>query len=160
VERILIKDNNHLLDINDLDRLFKEAYYLMVCKNISLWGVYPVNNLFFMKKDEMSYDLKFIIGCFYGFINKKNIILNKECEGKEDYENTILNYINDKGVIRFNNITFKTKFKSKGGLGNNKKLRNMLDEEATDYLIKEYPLYCKKINRKERYEVRLIKQKK
>jgi hypothetical protein len=90
--------------------------------NSFIWGVYPVFNQFFrLKKEYMSTELKYIIGAWYGFINRKNIIkLDITINGqKEDVERTIKYFLNDGIVLRFNTVGFKTKYYGNdgGGLG-------------------------------------------
>jgi hypothetical protein len=67
-------------------------------------------------------------------------------ETKEDYEQTILYYKMDGGVIRFNNITAKTKFNSPGGLGTDRFERN---KKAAEYLVKKYPDIVSRKDRKD-----------
>jgi hypothetical protein len=61
---------------------------------------------------------------------------NNKAETKEDYETSILYYLKDGGVLRFNHITFKTKFNAVGGLGTDRYDRN---KNAALYLKKQYP---------------------
>jgi len=85
-----------------------------------------------------STDLKFIIGVLRGFINRhsKRLEPSVKSEGKEDYEQSILYYKADGGVLRFNEITTKTKFNSEGGLGKDRFEMNRL---AAEYLQRTYP---------------------
>ena len=63
-------------------------------------------------------------------------------EGKEDYEISILFYKNDDILLRFNNISYKTKVNAIGGLG---KFRFQQNKIASDYMCKTYPdLVCPK----------------
>lgn len=77
--------------------------------NYSLAGFYPIDNPYFMK-NHTSTDLKFIIGNFKVFINKKNLEYRKFTL-LEDYETTIKYFFNDGGVLRYNNIVAETKYK-------------------------------------------------
>ena len=46
-------------------------YAFQHCRYIGayIWGVYPVNNVYFSKnRPEISHDNSFIIGCFYGIL--------------------------------------------------------------------------------------------
>jgi len=137
VERIEILKEDKLIELNDIDGFFKDGYKILKKENLYIWGIYPVRNAFFMKP-EMSTDLKFIIGVLRGFINRKTKQLEPSVssEGKEDYEQSILYYKMDGGVVRFNNITTKTKFNAKGGLGEERQEMNRL---AANYLKKIYP---------------------
>lgn len=109
---------------DNLDYFFKEAFYECEKNHAFIWGVYAVFNPFFRKtKSEMSSDLKYIVGAFYGIINRPNLkniqlTITKENGQKEDVERTIKYFINDGIVIRFNKIGFTTKYYGKeGGLG-------------------------------------------
>jgi len=132
---------------HNLDYFFKEAFHECEKNHAFIWGVYAVFNPFFRKtKTEMSTDLKYIVGAFYGIINRpklKNIELTitKENGQKEDVERTIKYFINDGIVIRFNKIGFTTKYYGKeGGLGKfEERLKPM--REACKKLEEKYPEY-------------------
>ena len=143
--------------MNNLDKFFKEAYSLMKKKGINLWGVYPVQNPFFMS-DKITFDLRFIIGVIHGYINHHDNSLYPKAVVKEDYETSILFYKRDGGIIRYNNITFKTKFNAPGGLGTDKDgKRFKMNKEAAEYLEKKYPKYVRRQDRKNGMpEIRLI----
>jgi hypothetical protein len=59
-----------------------------------------------------------------------------KAESKEDYETSILYYLKDGGVLRFNHVTFKTKFNAEGGLGTDRFEKN---KNAALYLKEKYP---------------------
>jgi hypothetical protein len=130
-----------------LDFFFKYAF--KECKKMKsfIWGVYPVFNPFFRKqRDEMSTCLNYIVGAFYGIINRPNfksieLTLTKENGQKEDVERTIKYFIEDGIVLRFNKVGFETKYYGKsGGLGTfEARLKPML--EASKLLKKTYPEY-------------------
>ena len=104
---------------------------------------------------EITTDLRFIIGVTYGFITRHTRKLRPSinAETKEDYEQTILYYNMDGGVMRFNNITTKTKFNAPGGLGTDRYERN---KSAATYLFKTYPDIVTVFQRKNgTYEVKL-----
>jgi len=109
---------------HNLDYFLKEAFNECEKNKSYIWGVYAVFNPFFRKtKSEMSTDLKYIVGAFYGIINRPNLkaiqlTITKENGQKEDVERTLKYFINDGIVIRFNKIGFTTKYYGKeGGLG-------------------------------------------
>jgi hypothetical protein len=110
-----------------------------------------------LKNVEISFNLKFIIGVLYGFINRKDkdLILNTQAEGKEDIEQTILYYLKDKKIMRYNHITFKTQMLAKGGLG---KDRFIINEKASQYIHNTYPNITKIKKRKNGMcEIKLIR---
>ena len=133
---------NELLDLKkEVERGFKE------CEKYGkhIWGLYPVDNHFYMKND-ISYDYKFIIGNFFGLILSKEA--NKSyVEQKGDYERSIRHYLLDGGVVRINYLCAKTKFKKNSGGANDDEFdrANKIMKDQ-DILIKYYPdlFYLKK----------------
>ena len=143
VETLFKLNGEKLAKINNIDNFFKHAYKLLKREKLFLWGIYPVSNPFFMKgKQRVSTSLKFIIGVLHGYIVRKDKSLNPstKAEGKEDYEQSILYYERDGGVLRFNDVAAKTKFLAKGGLGQIDK-RFEMNRKAAAYLSKKYPNY-------------------
>lgn len=138
VEELLkMKNEKSFEKVRDINKFFIEAYHLLKKEGLYIWGIYPVRNPFFMKK-KVTTDLKFIIGVLYGYINRKlkQLEPSNHAETKEDYDQSILYYKKDGGVLRFNYITPKTKFNAEGGLGTDRFERN---RNAANYLKKEYP---------------------
>ena len=140
VQEVSKLSGDKLVKIKNLDVFFKSAFDKLVKNKLFLWGVYPVSNPFFMKgvKEAESKSLKFIIGVLHGFIvrHDKKLLTSTSAEGKEDYEMSILNYLKDGGVYRFNHVTIKTKFNAPGGLGQD---RFDMNKKAAEYLEKKYP---------------------
>ena len=138
---IRLTKKDKLTELKQLDAFFKKAFRTLKEKNLYLWGVYPVNNALFMHH-KITTDLRFIIGVMHGYINRhdKNLYPNLKSIGKEDYEQSILFYLKDKGVLRFNNITFRTIYNAPGGLGAN---RYQMNKNAQEYLCKKYPTIVK-----------------
>jgi len=130
-----------------LESFFKEAFKECKTQKSSIWGVYPVFNPFFRKsRPEVSTCLNYIVGAFYGIINRPKLAairltITKENGQKEDVERTIKYFIEDGIVLRFNRIGFVTKYYGKsGGLGTfEARLKPML--EASQKLKKQYPEY-------------------
>ena len=119
------------------------------CKRFGsyIWGVYPVYNPFFREpREEISSCLNYIVGAFYGVINRPKLpqlrltVTAKDGQ-KEDVERTIKYFINDGILIRFNKVGFETKYYGKqGGLGTfEERLKPML--EASQRLKNAYPEY-------------------
>ena len=134
-------NEKQLSKISNVDAFFKQAHKMLKKHNLYIWGIYPVSNPFFMKNGaKISTDLRFLIGGLHGYIVRKGKDLNpsSKAEGKEDYEQSILYYLKDGGVLRFNRITIKTKFLAPGGLGGEGK-RFQINKTAAEYLKKRYP---------------------
>jgi hypothetical protein len=94
----------------------------------------------------MTTDLNYIVGAFYGIINRRSsraiqLTITKENGQKEDVERTLKYFLNDGIVLRFNKIGFETKYYGKeGGLGKfEDRLKPMM--EASKRLKKEYGEY-------------------
>jgi len=133
------KMNSHdkLVKVKNVDQFFKDGYKDLKKNGVFIWGIYPVRNPFFMKHKTTT-DLKFIIGVLRGFINRhtKDLAPSVGAEGKEDYEQSILYFKKDGGVLRYNDVTTKTKFNADGGLG---KDRQEMNRKAAEYMRKTYP---------------------
>ena len=132
---------------HNLNYFIKEAFNECEKNNSFIWGVYAVFNPFFRKtKSELSTDLKYIVGAFYGIINRPNLknielTITKANGQKEDVERTLKFFINDGIVLRFNKIGFTTKYYGKeGGLGKfEERIKPM--KEACKKLEKKYSDY-------------------
>lgn len=139
---------------SSLHTFFKNAFKDCVKLKSFIWGVYPVYNPFFRgDKSELSTALKYIVGAFYGIINRPNyskirLNITRKNGQKEDVERTIKYFINDGIVLRYNKIGFQTKYYGDvGGLGTfNDRLKPM--KEASLKLQQKYPMYGKVTERK------------
>ena len=141
--------------ISNLHEFFINAFKEIIKHKLYIWGIYPCNNPFFMKGQKpITTCLRFIGGFFYGIINRHDMILKSHIEEKEDVENSIKYYLRDGGVLRFNHIGFKTKFKnSNGGLGSIEK-RFKANKIAAEYLHATYPNLTRiKIRKNGMYEI-------
>lgn len=129
---------------NTLSNFFKQAFRECEKQNSYIWGVYPVYNPFFRKdRIEISTCLNFIIGAFFGIVNRKidqslKLTLTRKTSQQEDVERTIKFFLKDGIVLRFNKIGFVTKYYGTvGGLGNLDQRKDSM-EEATKKLEKKY----------------------
>jgi len=136
-----------LFKSRSLDYFFKYAFDECGRQKSFIWGVYAVFNPFFRgARKEISTELNYIVGAFYGIVNRPKLRaieleITKENGQKEDVERTLKYYINDGIVVRFNKVGFTTKYYGKeGGLGTfENRLKPMLD--ASNRLLKKYPEY-------------------
>ena len=146
-----------------LSELGNQAFDLCLKNKVNLWGINASFNPFFMKH-TISFNLKFIIACFYGWVNThedKAFVLEKKFHTKEDYERTIKYYKADNGVLRFNYLAPKTKiYTEKGGIQLYRTPES--EKESADYMLKTYSMFCKVNNaRKGKFsQIRLIDQRK
>jgi len=92
-----------------------------------LFGFYPVANGYFMRPGAPSTDLRYIIGAVWGILNP-GPILTVTIDDKEDYLRTVMMYILDGGVLRFNNIAPKTAYyKEPGGMQETRTMSRISD---------------------------------
>jgi hypothetical protein len=132
---------------HNLDYFIKHAFKECINHKSYIWGVYAVFNPFFRKtKKEMTTNLNYIVGAFYGIINRPHqkaieLTITKENGQKEDVERTLKYFIHDGIVLRFNKIGFVTKYYGKeGGLGRfEDRIGPMM--EASKKLKKQYGDY-------------------
>jgi hypothetical protein len=141
-------------DITDIDLLGKnfndfvmEGFRECMKHNSYIFSIYPVWNKYFREKQKyMTTCLNYCIGAFYGIINRnEKVILDND--QKEDVERSIKYFLKDGIVIRFNQIGFKTKYYSVGGLGSLKERMNEIINEV-EKMCELYPTYGKKKIRK------------
>lgn len=135
-----LNDTGKLTELDNLHVFFQEAFHRCLERNIYLWGIYPVLNAFYMKP-TITTDLKFILGTCHGYINRPNDpTLAPVLPEKEDFEMSILYYLKDGGVMRFNYVALKTKFHNRqGGLGALSDERLKANEFAAQELKRRYP---------------------
>ena len=133
-------------ELKSLKDLIAQAFKLCEKSKITNWGVYPVNNPFFMKartgdiRDYVSTNLCYIIGFMTGVINNRKAEI-RTIDDKEDYERSIKYFLKDGGLLRFNNITCYTKcYKEPGGM-QVERIHKRIHDSAV-YLTKQYPKLC------------------
>lgn len=131
-----------LVPVEDLKSLVKLGFDECSKHSLKLWGLYCVQgNPFFMKNaKEITYDYKFIIGNFFGFINDKE--MNK-ISGPEldDYERSIRSYQLFGGSVRLNHYAAKTNFKKNSGGCQGVADRDENFKISMDILLNAYPNY-------------------
>jgi hypothetical protein len=148
--RRTLKKQRKLIPIPDLNQFITNAFALCQEKNIYLWGIYPVANSYFMSPIVRT-DLQFIVGPFWGCINRHNSNLAITLDEKENVERSLLYYTNDRGVIRFDYVSIITKYyKTPGGMQNsqNKNKRKRDAATSASILHKRYPNLTKIKTRK------------
>lgn len=149
------EEGDHLVmiddDINDikcykseftiLSEFFEWAFELCLENSARLWGIYPVNNSYFMTS-RITVGLQYICGGVYGVINNKKLLVSMN--DKEDFERSIQYYLEDGKSLRFNYVGIDTKgYTGKGGM-------NIVGERTNDIILasaikltEAYPLLAK-----------------
>jgi hypothetical protein len=129
----------------DFMKFVDDAFTECVTRNLRLWGIHPIANRFFLK-DKVSTDLRYIIGCFYGVINNKDITV--DLEDGEDKLRTCIYYLSDGGVLRYNWIAPKTKYyREPGGM---QTTRTIERQRASGLILLErFPLLLHRKDKKD-----------
>lgn len=146
-----------LTEYKSLDEFLTDAFIICEKENAFIWSVYPVWNEYFRKdRPILTTGLSYIIGAFFGFINRHDedlkLVLTRE-GNKEDVERSILFWLKDGKTLRFNKIGFKTKYYGVGGLGG---LKERIEKMKTYALAiqEKYPLFTRiKIRKNGLYEI-------
>jgi len=129
--------------ITNLDKFIIKAFNICNDNKIFLWGVYPLANAYFMTPSTTT-DLRFIVGPFWGIINRHKPELQLTINEKENSERTLQHWTYDKTVLRFNYIGIDTKYyTNKGGLQSEGKNRQKEALKSVHYLHNKYPTLTK-----------------
>jgi hypothetical protein len=134
------KSNQKLRPLKNLDEFIKTGFHDLSVSGMNLFGIYPVDNAFFMRptdnrgKSHLTNRITYIIGYCAGAINTR-VCEIRTVDDKEDFERSIKYYLHDGGVLRYNNITAKTRcYKEPGGM----------QEERTKARVKRSAVYLSK----------------
>lgn len=121
-----------------------QAFQEAIRKDLHLWGIHPVANRYFLK-DKISTNLRYIIGCFYGVINRRIYV---DLEDGEDKLRTCLYYQIDKGVLRYNGIAPVTRYyKEPGGMQTTRTLERQ--RASGLILLQRFPLLLHRKDKKD-----------
>ena len=149
--------NKKLKSIKNFKLFVKDAFDECKEHKLFLWGIYPVDNHYFMR-NVITYDLRFIAGGFFGIINRHSKDLKLWIEEKEDSLRTLQFFVKDGGVVRYSYIGIKTRNYAVGGMTDD---RNRVAEsfKAVKEIHKRYPKLTKIIeptDTNKYYEVKLL----
>jgi hypothetical protein len=143
--------------IENLGEFITDGFLRASALGATLWGIYPVDNCMFAYKSQEIYDgLSYIVGAFYGQKNTRDIKLETG-DGIEDRERTVLRYLRDGRVLRFNRYGLKTKYFAPGGLMSEDRQR--MHQVASEALVQKYPALLRLKTRKNGYVDCQIKSK-
>lgn len=146
--------------ISNLDKLIKDGFKLSKETGYRLWGFYPVANGFFMK-DRIETNLHLITSTACGIINPGIDVLKLTLNDKEDSQRSIIMYLLDGGVIRFDNICYATNYyKEPGGMQVERTKERVL--KSAEAIVKSFPdLATLNLTKKSGYaEIRLKDKRK
>lgn len=131
-----------MTDYTTLSDFIANAFNQCLLYKSYIWGIYPVFNPFWREqRKSLTTHMNFIVGTFYGIINRPNLDNLKICrylngDEKEDTIRTLLYFINDSIVLRYNKVALKTTYfgKDGGGMGN---LKSRIEETLNSCKIIE-----------------------
>lgn len=123
--------------VKNLMPIFKKGFDTAEKKGFRLFGYYPVANGFFMK-DRVTEDLRYVIGSMWGIINPGIEALKVTLDDKEDVQRTIIMYILDGGVLRYEYYAPVTAYYKEPGGMQEERTKNRVDTSARA-LITAYP---------------------
>lgn len=120
-----------------LERAFTTAQQL----GASLFGVYPVKNAFFMS--HSTHINQFLLGCFMGICNSKDVEFDANQPLKEDWEVMLRTIYRGGCVVRYNDVALDASFRTAGGCHEewNTEGRNA---QCTRRLLEIYPSLVKR----------------
>jgi len=158
-------DLKHIIDtdrkrITNFKEIVNNMFHKLEENKLSYGGTYSVPNPMFMKGcKEYTTDLKYCLGCIRFRINRKDMIV--ETNYAEDFENCIIHYIRDGGILKNNWIAPVTKNYSADGSGCDGDGRNIETEKKDkEYLANKYHEYTTLFQRKNgRWDLRLKHKK-
>jgi hypothetical protein len=140
-----------MMNPRPLKEVVEQLFTLAREELCTFWGIYPVNNLFFCKERVIK-GRTYIIGCFYGFWNKKDCSYPQVC-GFEDKWMSIKRVALDGAVLRYEGVCPDTTYYAKGGIS---ELRRQTDHELTQArkVVAEFPDECSlKLKKNQHWEV-------
>ena len=152
IEDIIFSNQEQEIPLNEF---FTNAFDLCIKEEAFLWGMYPVGNPFYARRNKWySTHLTFICGCFFGYINRHKLedikcVLTYNNANMEDFERCIRYWYHDHKIIRFNTVCVKTKYfgNDGGGMGNLQSRISSMQDSAR-LLHAHYPsitkIYLKK----------------
>jgi hypothetical protein len=126
---------------SSLSDFFTNAFELCIENKCRLWGIYPVNNEYFMRP-RIVVGLTYICGGLYGVINNKTLLVSMN--NKEDFQRSLQYYMEDGKVIRYECIGIDTKgYTGIGGMNLPGERTNEIILASATKLVELYPLLSK-----------------
>ena len=123
--------------VRDTTELFETLLGGLDKTGLSLVGIYPVDNPYFMDH-EWTTDLRYVIGALYGIRVESGPHMDVSLEDKEDYERTILHFLAHGGVLRRNDVGMVTRYYREPGGMQETRTPERITESAM-ILQKRYP---------------------
>jgi hypothetical protein len=123
--------------LRDLSAAITEGFRQARATGYRLFGFYPVANGYFMKGGAPTTDIRYIIGSVWGILNP-GPILTVTIDDKEDYLRSVMMYLLDGGVLRFNNIAPQSAYyKEPGGMQETRTMNRI--ETSARAMVSAFP---------------------
>ena len=155
IENIIDKNRK---DIQGLDKFIKEMFRYTEEKRLALWGVNAYDNPFFFK-DNITTNLKYIVGAFNGHIIKRNLHdIQVWSSHYEDVIYTCESYIRDGGVVRHNGYGLITKYWGQGGMNCSKEEIQKRKDDSCEIgleVASRYGDMVRLVKKKDHWDIRL-----
>jgi len=136
VKDLVELDDNRLRPITDLTAFIEEGFETAEAAGVRLWGIYPINNPFFMSRTPTT-QLTYIVGCAFGIINP-GPVLWCTLDDKEDFQRSMCMYLLDGAVLRLNHVAPCTNYWTTPG-GNRVARTFERAERAAEAFVEAYP---------------------
>jgi hypothetical protein len=159
IKEFKMLSNGGLKPVRSLDKIFRDGFAEASKTGFRLFGFYPVANGFFMH-DRVTQDLRYIIGSAWGIINPGIDVLKVTLDDKEDVQRSIIMYLVDGGVLRYEMIAPITAYYKEPGGMQEERTKNRVDKSA-HAMVAAYPGLAKiNLSKKSGFaEVRLRDQR-
>jgi hypothetical protein len=147
----------HLISLDDDIKKFKSLSprpFLQIAKRMfelcqhelcSLWGIYPVNNLFFCK-ERIIKSVSFIIGHCYGYIVSHERVIPDEVIAKDDKWFSLWHARKDGYSLRYEGMCADTAMYKPGGLTDTRKKVN--EDTCVEFVARQFPELCESRKKK------------
>lgn len=148
-------DGKTLSPVGEILPLWATLFDTLQSQRLTLWGIVPVANHFYMGTD-LKVGLYFCIGQHYGVLNQPHLL--STIDNKDDYERSLLHYEQDGGVLRasFFGVKAKPVYGYPGGLqADDQKDRETESLASAASLMERWPLLVHQNKRRGPMEILL-----
>ena len=141
LDGVFVKNENNLDPIDNIENdLIINGFNECIKNNSYVFGVYAAANAYFML-NRIYTKLCYIPGGVFGVIIQHDDFLQRKTNHGEDYERSIRQYVKNKNLVRFDYITFKSKYyKEDGGLQEIRTEKYIHD--SIKWIQDKFPDYC------------------
>lgn len=112
--RLVCAAGGKLVPFTDLTALLVHGFGECERVGARLWGIYPCPNARWLSPTT-TFDLRYIVGAFFGVVNSYDPALQVTLDDKEDVERTLKHYVADGVVVRVNDVAPVTRYYSEPG---------------------------------------------